>query len=254
MAAEQFDYARLLNDIDAKIASLQTLRASVQVASASGALGQPIEGMELPSQALTAGRSDVLGVPADLPEGAFIGKSVPACVELYLSAVKKKKSNEEITAALRDGGVESNASNFRNTVTAALFKLKKDGTVLRFKDGWGLSSWYPAHIRASAPVGSNKRARKGKKNGQKSKAVRPVTAAPIAVPTPSKRKTGDRIIELLRTKPEREYPLAEIAKHLGIGVPIAGMVLGQFLKSGKVKMSAPGFYAIGRPQLVAAAQ
>lgn len=249
MATDKFDYARLLSDIDAKIASLQTLRASVQAASASGALGQPIEGAELPSQVLTAGRSDTLGVPTDLPEGAFIGKSVPASIELYLSAAKKKKTNKEIAAALRDGGVESNASNFDNVVTGSLFKLKKDGKVLRFKDGWGLSEWYPAHIRAISPAASAKRTRKkGKRNGRKNTANLPVASGQSV---PARGKMGDRIIELLRTKPEREYAPAEIAGHIGVGVQVARLILGTLRKGGKVKMSAPGMYAITRPQLVA---
>lgn len=63
MATDKFDYARLLNDIDTKMAALQTLRASVLVASASGALGggQSIDGSESPSQALENGRNDTLG-------------------------------------------------------------------------------------------------------------------------------------------------------------------------------------------------
>jgi len=251
MASDKFDYARLLSDIDAKIASLQTLRESVQAASASGALGQPIEGAELPTQTLAA-RNDTLGVPTDLPEGAFIGKSVPACIELYLSAVKKKKTNKEIAAALREGGVESNASNFDNVVTGSLFKLKKDGRVLRFKDGWGLSEWYPAHIRAVSPAASAKRTRKkGKRNGRKSTADKSSTVA-SGQSTLAKGKASDRIMELLRTKPEREYSSAEIAEHIGTGVQVASMVLGTLRKSGKVKMSAPGMYAVARPQLVAA--
>jgi hypothetical protein len=244
MATDNFDYARLLNDIDAKMTALQTLRASVIVASASGALGQPIEGSESPAQDLT-GRNG--GVPTDLPEGAFNGKSVPACIELYLSsAPMKKKTNKEIAAALREGGVESNASNFENVVTGSLFKLKKDGKVLRFKDGWGLSAWYPAHIRAVSPAASTKRIRKkGKRSGRTKSNKNAIELAP------AKGKANERALEYLRSKPGAEYGLADIGAHLGMGVRGARLILGKLVKAGKIKMSAPGMYAIARSQLIA---
>src|ERR1017187_2053181 len=137
MAEEKLDFtAQFINQIRAKIAALQAVLVSVESASALGALAQPLEGISIsPAGAV---RGENLAVPTDLPEGAFNGKSVPACIELYLSSSPmKKKTNKEIAAALREGGVESNASNFENVVTGSLFKLKKDEKVLRFKDGWG---------------------------------------------------------------------------------------------------------------------
>jgi len=84
--------------------------------------------------------------------------------KLYLSSSPmKKKTNKEIAAALRDGGVESNANKFDTIIAGALFKLKKDGKILRFKDGWGLSSWYPPHIRGAADAGSGKRTKEKRK-------------------------------------------------------------------------------------------
>lgn len=231
---------------EARIAAWQAVLASLKSALTLDPGGLTAEGIDLSSASAAQGGD--LGQPIDLPEGAFHGKSVPACIELYLSAVKKKKTNKEITAALQEGGVESNASTFSNTVTAALFKLKNDGTVLRFKDGWGLASWYPAHIRAVTPAIPKRGKKKGKKNGRKNAALK--TEAADAVP--AKGKVNDRIIQLLQTKPEREYSLETIAEHLGMGVRGARLSLGKLLKTGRVKMSAPGMYAIGRPQLIAA--
>lgn len=230
---------------EARIAAWQAVLASLKSALTLDPGGLIVEGIDLSST--SAGQGGDLGQPIDLPEGAFHGKSVPTCIELYLSSVKKKKTNKEIAAALQAGGVESNASKLDNTVTGALFKLKNDGIVLRFKDGWGLSSWYPAHIRAINPAGSSKRTKKkGKKHGKKS--VQPKAADS----SPAKGKVNERIIQLLQTKPEREYSLEGIAEHLGMGVKGARLMLGKLLKAGRVKMSAPGMYAIGRPQLVAA--
>lgn len=236
--------------VEARIAAWQAVLASLKSALALDPGGQMPEGIDLPSA--SAGQN--AAHPIDLPEGAFYGKSVPACIELYLSsAPMKKKTNKEIAAALREGGVESNA-NLDNTVTGALFKLKKDGTILRFKDGWGLSSWYPAHIRAVAPLGSTKRSKKkGKKGERKNKGAKSNTDTSATTESESpKGKVGDRILELLRTKPEREYSLAEVAKHIGMGTQYARLTIGKLVKAGSAKMSAPGMYAIARPQLVAA--
>src|SRR5712692_385960 len=229
---------------EARIAAWQAVLASLKSALTLDPGGLTVEGIDLPSVA----QSGDLGQPIDLPEGAFHGKSVPACIELYLSAVKKKKTNKEIAAALHEGGVESNASTFGNTVTAALFKLKNDGTVLRFKDGWGLSSWYPAHIRAVTPSATKRTKKKAKKSGRKDTLAK--SSATDAAPM--KGKVNERIIQLLQVKPEREYSLEAIAEHLGMGVRGARLSLGKLLKAGRVKMSAPGMYVIGRPQLVAA--
>src|ERR1019366_10152487 len=115
MAEETLDFtAQFINQIKAKISALQAVLASVEAAAAIGAL-QPLEGISVSSTGPVHGEN--LVVPIDLPEGAFNNKSVPACIELYLSSSPmKKKTNKEISAALRDGGVESNASKFDSII------------------------------------------------------------------------------------------------------------------------------------------
>jgi hypothetical protein len=242
---------------EARIAAWQNVLASLKSALALDPGGLTAEGIDLPS--VTAAQNGELGPPIDLPQGAFNGKSVPACVKLYLSASKRKKTVKEIASALRDGGVESTSDNFDNVVTGALFRLKHNSEVLRFKDGWGLPEWYPAHIRAAAPSGPNKRGikKKGKRNGKRKNAAHQLPAvssetAKAADSMPAKGKVNDRIIELLRTKPEREHSLEEISQHIGTGVKGARLTLGKLVKAGRARMSAPGMYAIGRPQLAAA--
>jgi hypothetical protein len=232
--------------IEGRIAAWQAALNSVKSAMAGEAGGRGLDAIELTS----GGGTQNGGLPIDLPEGAFLGKSVPACIKLYLSASRKKKTVKEITTALQEGGVESTSGKFENIVTSSLNRLKAAGEVLRFKDGWGLPEWYPAHIRASAPVGAvGKRPRKAKKNPRKTAPKMLTDAAPI---DGSKEKTSDRILELLRNKPDGEFSNKEIAEHIGIRFSVTNLVLGQLRKKGKVKMTAPGIYAIGRPQLVAA--
>jgi hypothetical protein len=129
-------------DIDTKIAALQALRASLLAAHAAGAIGQPTDVSTMSvsdSQAI----AHVTGTPVELPRGALLGKSVPAAIKLYLAAARQKKTTREIATALRDGGVESLASNFDTTVTSALHRLRMASDVLRFDDGWGLAEFYP---------------------------------------------------------------------------------------------------------------
>jgi hypothetical protein len=247
MASEKLDYTSVIADVEAKIAAWQAVLASLRSALS---LAQVVDGVDLSTVAPAA--SGDLGMPIDLPEGAFYGKSIPTCVELYLSAAKRKKTNKDIAAGLREGGVESNASNFENVVTGALFGLKKAGKVLRFKDGWGLSEWYPAHIRAVNPTAPAKRTKKRGSRKVKAEKLIPTMLAREGVPPLLPQKANVRALEFLRSKPESEHALADIAGHIGMGVKGARLILGKLVKTGKVKMSAPGMYAIGRPQLVAA--
>jgi hypothetical protein len=246
MAADKFDYASVINDIKAKITALQAILTSVESAAALGALGQPIEGIELSTP--TVGNAD-LGVPTDLPKGAFIGKSLPACIELYLSAVKKKKTNREIAVALREEGVESNAKHFDNVVTGALFGLKKAGKVLRFKDGWGLAEWYPAHIRAVPPAKSSKRA---KKSGWKKKLNAKIDAKfkemKSSAAQPEPKKANERALDLLRSKPGMEYGLEDVGSYLGMGIKGARLILGKLVKAGKAEKTPQDKYRATRPQ------
>ncbi len=247
MAHENSDLmSAFIADIEKKIASLQAILVSLKSASALGALGTAMDGISMPSGTSLGG--DV-SQPIDLPEGAFLGKSVPACVKLYLSAAKRKKTVKEIASALRDGGIESTSDNFDNVVTGALFRLKNGGEVLRFKDGWGLPEWYPAHIRAAAPSGKQPK-KKSKKNGRKIKSVKLLSDG-SEKPASQKGTTNGRILQFLQGKSDGEYSLAEIAGHIGIGERGARLLIGKLVKAGRVKMSAPGMYRGVAPWAVA---
>jgi hypothetical protein len=232
---------------EARIAAWQAVLASLKNALALDPGGPALDGTELPTAVQTS-------EPIELPEGAYNGKSLPQCVKLYLSAAKRKKTIKDIATALREGGVESTSPNFEGVVNGALFRLKSTGEVLRFKDGWGLPEWYPANIRASAPASAGKRSAKKKARKGGRAANKPLLADSALKPkaVPSKDKTSDLILELLRTKPEREYSVSEIAEHVGKDSHVVSMVLGTLRKSAKVRLSAPGMCAIGRPQLTAA--
>jgi len=237
--------ASLISQFEAQIAALQTAVASLRAVQATGALGSVASAHVIGTAASASSAAAI-----DLPEGAFKNKSIPQCIELYLSTVGlKKKTNQEIADALKEGGVES-TSDLGNSVNGALFKLKKLGKILRFKEGWGLASNYPAHIRGAATPTTSPRGKKkkSKKNGPKNAPT--TTLSSGAAPTP-KGKAGDRIMEVLRAKPDREYQLAEIAELAELGAKFVRLNLGKLIKAGRVRMSAPGTYVIARPLLVA---
>lgn len=233
--------------VEARIAAWQAVLASLKAALSLDPSGKAGEGIDLSSIAVSGNGSDI-GQPIDLPDGAFFGKSIPACVKLYLSAARRKKTSKEITAALKDGGVES-TGNFDSVVTTALNRLRNAGEVLKFKDGWGLSEWYPANMRASSTVG--KQPAKPKKKGKKAKGKGKTVVASMAKTAPQK------VTEITQTedKPEprilaflnrQDAAANEIAAKLGLKIQTAHLVLGKLVHQKKIeKLPSGHFKALG---------
>jgi hypothetical protein len=232
--------------VEARIAAWQAVLASLKTALSLDPSGKVGEGIDLSS--IAAAQNGDVGQPIDLPDGAFLGKSVPACVKLYLSATRKKKTAKEIATALREGGVESTSGNFENIVTTALIRLRAAGEVLKFKDGWGLSEWYPANMRTvtSAPAGKHT---KGKKKGKKAKAKEQ------SVPSTAKAQS-DKVTEIAKPaetpeprilaflKAHREGSAGEIAGALGLKIQTAHLVLGKLVHQKKLEKLASGNFKV----------
>jgi hypothetical protein len=203
------DYAATLADMEAKYAALGNAIASLRAALATGALGILLD---IPAGSVPAGQAP--GIPVSLPRGAFLGKKAPEAIKLYLSAARKKQTNKEIAQALRDGGLES-TGNFDNYVTGGLFRLKNDGVVLRFDDGWGLAEWYPESFRSRVvekAAGNGKRKPK-KKTVRKSKTTE-AKAAPKTPPAAATPGLEHRIEAVLRAEPPRVFSAKKSPKCL----------------------------------------
>ena len=186
MAFEKFDYNAILADMKVKRSALDTSIAGLEAALASGALGQAAEG-----EGSTSGSSTVTGIPLgqpmDLPSGAFLGKSMPDAIKLYLSAVRQRKTARDIATALKAGGMVSTSDDFESVVQASVQRLKSMGHLLKFADGWGLTEWSPPGFRPSAD-----RIPKTKKKAKKKKAKTKATA-PTEQPKPTAaRQAGDQ--------------------------------------------------------------
>jgi ribosomal protein L9 len=211
MATEKLERDAFLAVIDRKIAALKALAESYRTAMALGAIGQPGE-IDLSTLGSGGSRSES---PMDLPQGALLGKSLPAAVKLWLTAARRKQTVKEITAALRDGGVESTSPNFESVITGALHRLKANNEVLRFKDGWALAELYPASLRSSLTkdakaairaTRTTQRTKKAARQGQ-----RKARKAEPAQHATDSNKT-DFITEMLPTDPGSGMTVADVLK------------------------------------------
>lgn len=160
MTPEKIDYMAILNDMKAKRATLDASIVAFEAALASGMLGQGVEGI---SSGL--GVTNANTTPIDLPKGAFLGKNMGEAITMYLTAMRQRKTVKDIAAGLLEGGLVSTSPKFEGVVQAKLQKMKADGQVLKFSDGWGLAEWSPASFRSTGknpgkPVKAAKPARK----------------------------------------------------------------------------------------------
>ena len=229
------DYlASLLADMEAKKAALDAAMTAIRAAIVAGALGAPGDPQMAPSVL------NATGIPAggaDLPRGAFLGKSATDAIKLYLSAVRRKQTNKEIAQALRDGGLES-AGDFGNFITSALFRLKKEGALLRFDDGWGLSEWYNEAFRTKLGATSIKKPSKRGKGKRKKSAKKEATskAAPqsstapeiVTIPRPS---IDERIVGFLKQGAATPKEIATAVEALG---GVVNFALARLAKKGLV--------------------
>jgi hypothetical protein len=185
--------------------------------------------------------------PTELPQGAFLGKSLPAAVKLYLSAVMKKQTIKEIATALRDGGVESTSDNFEGVITGCLHRMKSNGELLKFKDGWALAEHYPAHIRASlSQSGGVKRPtpkKKSKKIMKTVKHTKPVSDVPKpALMQSPKQGLEYQIEEFVRSR-KSTFGAADIMQAIpGVEPKSLPLVLGRLAKKHSWLKGSDGKY------------
>ena len=225
MASENLDFTEVLAVLEAKRSALDTLIANFKAAMSIGALGLPGETDAVSQQSVSNGG------PVDLPTGAFLKKTIPAAITLYLSAVRKKQTVREIATAIKAGGLESTAKNFEATITGALYRLRDAEKILRFPDGWALAEFYPDRIRASVS-----QPKIGKKSKRRKRAkTRRTTAGVVGITS--------RIYDHLKTHADETFSPAEISSLLNATPPVVNMALGRLMKNGKVELEAGRYSA-----------
>jgi hypothetical protein len=233
MGTENVDFTAILANMEAKRAALDAAIASLRAAIAAGALG-PV------------GAGDFIGVPilgvgvtqnAEIPDGAFNGKTVSEAIKLYLSIVKKKQKTRQIVDALKRGGIESKSDSFGNIVYNNLDRMRSvTGEIAKVGKEWGLAEWYHPGIRSTPSSKHNPRtahARKQKRAGAKD-----------VVGLPS------RIENLLASKPEGTYTPTEIATALGVKPIAVNVRLKRMVERGRIVKASPGHYRAGKTSVV----
>jgi hypothetical protein len=235
MATEKPETDGFLAVLDAKITALLDLKESYLKAVSLGALGQR---GEIDTSSFSQGNGAKLNAtPFDLPTGALLGKSIPQAIKLYLGAVKKKQTTAEVTAALKDGGVESTAANFQNNVNSSLHRLKAAGDVLQFKDGWALAEFYPESLRARIA----NEAEPKKKRGKGKKTAKNKAEAKAEKPTASKGPgLQQRIISYLQTRGGDLTAVQELVAQLRVAAPVINLMLGKMSKAEKIEKNQDG--------------
>ena len=182
MSTEPVDYMAILADLEAKKAALEHTIASFRQALSIGALGLNLTDASV-------GMQDAVGhsfSTGEVPDGAFLGKSISEAAKLYLEIVKKKQTTREIAEALQKGGMESTSKkNWFPIVHAAIVRAYKAGGIVKVGNQWGLPGWYPKGIVAAQP--SRKRANKPRKASAKAgkqAAVKAGSQTAPAIPKP----------------------------------------------------------------------
>ena len=257
-----------LSGIDAKLAALQELRESYMRAVSVGAIGD----IDFGTLGAAGGSVRSPDQSFDLPTGAFLNKSIPEAIKLLFIATKRKYTPAETAVAMRAGGYESTSQNFEKTVSGTMYRMKDQGILLKFKDGFGLAELYPEHLRAkltetskAAPKIPAKAPAKGRKRSKRSAAKRrkPSVRASAKVPakttaraTPSKRWTAatggpsidQQILKILMNEGPNS-PAAFVAR-LEKPANVIALALGRLAKLGKAEKVASGNYAAVKPEPV----
>jgi hypothetical protein len=237
--SKSIDYTVMIADLQAKRAAIDA--AIMSLVAASGAMIPVGDGGVSYAQ---QGSSD--SRPVELPRGAFLGKSLPAAVKLYLSAVVKKKTIKEIATALREGGVESTSGNFEGVITGCVHRMKSNGELLQFKDGWALAEFYPQHIRASLSQQTGSKAKPAKKKGKKTqKTTKSAKAAP-SVPQKPSDGLEQRVEEFALAHQGDWVTFKDVANALPGALPsVVSLTLGRMAKKRGWEKSEDGKYRIG---------
>lgn len=248
MAENVMDYQTMLADMEAKKAILEQAIASVRAAIAAG-LGvsgdvqiQPGTG----SMIMNAGVG--LGSSGDIPKGAFRGKSIPESITLYLAAVRKRCPTNEIIQGLKKGGIVSTSKTFDIVVGNTLRRLKSEGKLLLFDDGWGLPEWVPEGLRSRVDQQVKAQTKSKKKKPSKAKDKKELSSKPSVV-VPINKGLEQRIEAVLKANGGKSLSPAEVAKTLEVGVKGVALALGRMAAKDKAEKCGDSTYRATRDKV-----
>jgi hypothetical protein len=226
MSTESIDYSAVLADLEAKRAALDAMILNLRLFLA-GQTG---------ASQLSSGSGVAANSTGEVPAGAFLGKSIPDAVKLYLQIMKRKATTREIAEALRRGGMESTSNNFNGIVHAVINRYwKGGGDIIKLdKSTWGLAAWYPSGVRATVP----EKRPTGKKRGPKAKATKRAKE-----PAEPKRGLEQQIEAMLLSDRSKVFSVLQIAQTLGVKTHGLPLTLGRMVKKNKAERTGDGYRA-----------
>lgn len=228
MSSEQPSRDAFVAAIEAKIAAWKAVLDSYRAAAAlDGPLGAVASAHRHGAEPAK---------PMDLPVGVFRDKGLKEAIEIYLAAGRRKQTNKEIAQGLQKGGIATTATNFEATVATALGRMKEDGTILRFPDGWDLAASYPDSLRNRLDKDTTPKKKRAKASAKPSRSktearVRAKPLKPAAQPGLEQRVTA-----YLQTRGSEFTTAEELAAQLKVqNVQVVKMTLGKMAKSGSIQ-------------------
>lgn len=253
MGSEQMDYAAFLADLEGKRQALDQTITAMRLALSIGALGPMSDVPPAVVNGMLPGNFMVPSISGgEVPNGAFLGLSIPDATKLYLEIIKKKQTSREIADALQKGGMETNSKNFPQMVHSVLDRASKanTGIVKLDRSHWGLATWYPASLRSAGKYqgrgAGRRKVRKARGTGKTQLALKRAIISGTVNTEPVKKKANERAEEYLHSQPLAEHSLESVGHHLGIGLKGTRLILGKLVKAGKARVSAPGMYTVNQ--------
>jgi hypothetical protein len=122
-----------MNLYEAIIADLEGRKAQIEVTIANLKAIAAQSSMPLPTGPSGGG----------VGPSAFLGMSIPEAAKKHLSAVKQKKSTQELIEALTAGGLPK--AKYTTVYNILSRRQKQVGDIVNMKGDWGLAEWYPNH-------------------------------------------------------------------------------------------------------------
>jgi len=147
MNNDQSELEAWLAELEAEMAARAVVIASIKQKLGLTAEASPAGSAPAVTAASGVHRSRTDSVFGPLRSDSFFGLSVPDAIRKYLAMVKRPQPPKDIAAALKLGGVLSQATNFYANVTTSLKRLRDVGIVVNTGEGWGLAEWYPNRSR-----------------------------------------------------------------------------------------------------------
>jgi hypothetical protein len=154
------------SELMAWLAELEAEQAqrAVVIATLRQKLGLPAEdglGVTVALPTISAGATVAPMTPmtpatGGLRSDTFFRLSIPEAIKKYLGMVKRPQSPKDIAYSLKQGGVLSQSADFNSTVHTALSRLSVAGDLVKTKEGWGLSEWYPSGKRPEPTIKKKK--------------------------------------------------------------------------------------------------